>query len=88
MIHEDKFAPVGVGFFYRWEFSFLRTENFRFGFSASGGYVNEERANKRRQKPDQEQRTGNEEKADFHGSIFKLRMGTMASSLAMWLLWV
>ena len=25
VVHEDKFAPVGVGFFYRWEFSILGT---------------------------------------------------------------
>ena len=28
VIHEDDFAPVGVGFFNRWKFSFLRTEWF------------------------------------------------------------
>ena len=28
VIHEDDFAPIGVGFFNGWKFSFLRTEWF------------------------------------------------------------
>jgi hypothetical protein len=28
VIHKDKFAPVGVGFFNGWKFSFLGTEGF------------------------------------------------------------
>ena len=61
VIHEDKFAPVGVGFFYRWKFSCLRTEDFRFRFFANGGCMKDESANKYRQKPSKKGITGNEE---------------------------
>ena len=38
MIHKDKFTPVGVGFFNRWEFSRLRPEGVFLGAEIGDEY--------------------------------------------------
>ncbi len=63
VVYENQFAAVGVGFFNGWEFPFLGTKDFRFRLSVSGGYVNEERANKKRPTPPLGGRTGGGKKS-------------------------